>query len=130
MIIMMGYPASGKSTIATEIFKKRNYEIIEGDIYKTIPKMLKAALPFINDKKSIVFDATNSSKKKREQYIIFAQKYNYSIRCIHVETSLDKSYKRNMNREESYKIPKIAYSVYNKYYDEPNKNEGFILIKC
>jgi bifunctional polynucleotide phosphatase/kinase len=130
MIIMMGYPASGKSTIATEIFKKRNYEIIESDIYKTIPKMLKAALPFINDKKSIVFDATNNSKKKREEYIVFAQKNNYSIRCIHVETSLDKSYKRNKNREDHKQIPKIAYSVYNKYYNEPNENEGFILIKC
>ena len=88
--------------------------------------MLKASLPFVNDKKSIVFDATNSSKKKREQYIIFAQKCNYSIRCLHVETSLDESYKRNMNREESYKI---AYSVYNKYYNEPTEKEGFVLIK-
>ena len=44
-------------------------------------------------------------------------------------TSLEESYKRNKTRPEDNQIPKIAYSVYTKYYDEPNENEGFILIK-
>ena len=129
IVIMVGYPASGKSTIAHEIFEKRGYEIISGDVYKTTPKMLKAALSFVLEKKSIVFDATNSSKKKRSEYTAFAKKHNYSVRCVHVQTSMEISYKRNKMRNEEDQIPKIAYSVYTKYFEEPGEDEGFVLIK-
>jgi bifunctional polynucleotide phosphatase/kinase len=129
IVIMVGYPASGKSTIAHEIFEKRGYEIISGDVYKTTPKMLRVALPFVLEKKSIVFDATNSSKKKRSEYVTFAKKHNYSVRCIHVQTSMEISYKRNKMRAEEDQIPKIAYSVYTKHFEEPSEDEGFHLIK-
>ncbi len=128
LIIMVGYPASGKSTIANEIFKERNYEIIDGDTYKTVPKILKATLEHFKNKKSVVIDATNGSKEKRAKYIELAKEYNYDVRCIHMTTSLEESYKRNKTRSEDAQIPKIAYSVYNKYFNEPLENEGFTLI--
>ena len=31
-------------------------------------------------------------------------------------------------REDKKQVPQIAYSVYDKYYDEPNENEGFTLL--
>lgn len=128
LIIMVGYPASGKSTISNEIFKKRNYEIIDGDTYKTVPKILKAVTENFKNKKSVVIDATNSSKEKRSKYIELANNYKYDIRCVHMTTSLEESYKRNKTRDEDKQIPKIAYSVYTKYFNEPNENEGFKLI--
>ena len=129
IIIMMGYPASGKSSLALAISQQNtNYIIIEGDIYKTSSKMIKKSLSNIQEKKSIIFDATNSSIKKRKEYILLAQKYNYNIKCIHLTTSLDASIKRNINREENKQVPRIAFSVYSKYYEEPNVNEGFSLI--
>jgi bifunctional polynucleotide phosphatase/kinase len=129
LVIMVGYPASGKSTISNEIFKKRNYEIVDGDTYKTVPKILKSTSEHIKNNKSVVIDATNSSIEKRSKYIELAKLNNYSIRCIHMTTSLEESYKRNKTRLEDNQIPKIAYSVYTKYYDEPTEKEGFILIK-
>ena len=45
-----------------------------------------------------------------------------------MNTSLDVSYKRNKLRSDKKQVPKIAYSVYKKYYEEPNESEGFILI--
>ena len=123
IIIMVGYPGSGKSVIARNICKNENYIHIEGDIYKTSKKMIKNA-PL---DKSIVFDATNSSIKKRKEYIDFAKKFNYEIKCVHVKTSLDISYRRNKSRDEDKQVPKIAYSVYTKYYEEPKEDEGFTL---
>lgn len=128
IIIMVGFPGSGKTTIAQNISKNEEYIHISGDIYKTTSKMKKEALKYINIK-SIIFDATHSSIKKRKELIEFGNKYNYEIVCIHLTTSLDISYKRNKLREDSKQVPKIAYSVYNKYYEEPNENEGFILYK-
>ena len=92
IIIMMGYPGSGKSTIAKNICKNEEYIYIEGDVYKTSTKMIKASLEHITKKKSIVFDATNSSSKKRKEYVDLGKKYNYKIVCIHVSTSLEISF--------------------------------------
>ena len=128
IIIMMGFPGSGKTTIANKICNNKNYVHIKGDDYKSnTPKMLKAVLDHIQNKKSIVFDATNSSLKKRKLYVDFATKHNYSVQCIHVSTPMDVSYKRNLLREDEKKVPKIAFNVYKKYYDEPNEIEGFTL---
>jgi len=125
IIIMVGYPASGKSTIAKEICKNDKYIHIEGDIYKTSPKMIKASLPYILESKSIVFDATNSSIKKRLTYINLAKKNNMDVRCVYMSTSLDISLKNNRLREEDSQIPKIAYSVYNKHFETPTMEEDF-----
>ena len=127
IIILVGYPGSGKSSIANNICNNKNYVHIEGDIYKTSSKMIKTSLPFIMESKSIIFDATHSSVKKRKEYVDLAKKYNYNIKCIHVATSLDISYKRNKLRSDKKQVPKIAYSVYDKYYEKPSENEGFTL---
>jgi bifunctional polynucleotide phosphatase/kinase len=127
IVIMMGYPGSGKSTIAENICKNENYIHIAGDIYKTSSKMRKASLEYILQSKSVVFDATHSSIKKRNEFIELGKKYNYEVKCIHVATSLDISYKRNKARCDEKQVPKIAYSVYKKFYEEPTEEEGFTL---
>lgn len=129
IIIMVGYPGSGKTTIADNICKNDNYIHISGDIYKTTSKMKKAALEYILQKKSIIFDATHSSIKKRLEFINFGNKYKYEIKCVHVTTSLEISYKRNKTRNDEKQVPKIAYSVYKKHYEEPTEIEGFKLFK-
>ena len=129
IIIMMGYPGSGKSTIGQEICKSDQYVLLKGDDFKSnTGKMIKASIEHLVEKKSIVFDATNSSEKKRALYIALAQKYDYPVRCIHVSTSLGISYKRNKFRQDKEQVPKIAYSVYKKHFDEPVQGEGFELL--
>ena len=129
IIIMMGYPGSGKTTIAKHISTtNNNYIHVPSDIYKTFSKMKKVANEHIINKKSIIFDATNSSIKKRKEILEYATKHNYEVKCIHVNTSLDISFKRNRLRIDKEQVPKIAYNVYKKYYEEPSETEGFKLI--
>lgn len=126
IIIMMGFPGSGKSTIAKQLCQHTAYIYIEGDLYKTSSKMIKTAVPHIALGKSVVFDATHSSKKKRQEYVELSKKHAYSCRCIHVATSLEESYRRNKLRD--HPVPKIAYSVYSKHYEAPCEEEGFALL--
>jgi bifunctional polynucleotide phosphatase/kinase len=128
VIIMVGYPGSGKSSVANHICENTNFVLIQGDVYKTSPKMIKAALPSVKEGKSIIFDATNSSTKKRSEYIEFAKKHDYGVVCIHVSTPLEEAYKRNKLRDDNKQVPKIAYSVYTKHYNAPSVEEGFELI--
>jgi bifunctional polynucleotide phosphatase/kinase len=129
IIIMVGYPGSGKSTIANNICSNEKYIHISGDKLKTTSKMKKSALEHITQSKSIVFDATHSSIKKRKELIDFGYSYKYDIKCIHVTTSMDISFKRNRLREDKKQVPKIAYSVFKKNYEEPSESEGFKLYK-
>jgi bifunctional polynucleotide phosphatase/kinase len=128
VVIMVGYPGSGKSTIAKKICENEQFVLVQGDVHKTSPKMIKAALPCVKEGKSVVFDATNSSCKKRSEYLEFAKKHNMKVVCVHMTTSLEESYKRNKEREPDNQVPKIAYSVYTKHYNCPSVEEGFELI--
>jgi predicted kinase len=78
---------------------------------------------------SIVFDATNSSVKKRAEYIKFAKAYTLPIRCVHVNTSMEESLARNNKRQDEKVVPRIAYSVYKKHFEKPSVDEGFYSVE-
>ncbi len=127
LMIMVGYPGSGKSTLANHICQiNDNIHIISGDKYKSLSKMKKEAMKYLDQ--SLIFDATHNSKKKRQELIIFGNKNGYHIICIHMGTSFNESYKRNQLRTDKLPVPLIAYNVYKKYYDNPSSEEGFTKI--
>jgi bifunctional polynucleotide phosphatase/kinase len=129
IVIMMGYPGSGKSTVAKKMCENPDYIYVEGDLYKKSSKMIKVAQEYVKIGKSIIFDATNGSKKKRQEYVEFAKTSGYNcVKCIHVATDLEEAYRRNMLRPEDKRVPRVAYSVYKKGFEEPSEDEGFALL--
>ncbi|NBP66995.1 MAG: HAD-IIIA family hydrolase [Bacteroidetes bacterium] len=124
IIIMVGYPGSGKSSfVETQFSHDNQYVILHGDELKTTAKIIKLAKTYISKGKSVVIDATNASKDKRKLYIDLAQEHNIQIRCVHVNTSYEEALYRNNNRERP--VPKIVYNVYKKHFQEPKLEEGF-----
>lgn len=122
IIVLVGYPGSGKTTIANTFDNKR-YMVINGDIFKTSKKMIKESEKYIKNNFSIIFDATNPSIEKRKEYIDFANSKNIPIRCINVETDITTAMFRNNKRDKV--IPKITYYVFRKKYVKPTIEEGF-----
>lgn len=124
IILMMGYPGSGKSTFAENNFKNHPYIIIHGDDYKSESALKKAFKLTIENHpdKSIILDATHSNKKKRQIFIEIAQKESIPIRVIHLTTSIEEAMHRNLQRIKP--VPKIALYLYRKNFEKPEKSEG------
>ena len=121
---MMGYPGSGKSTFIEKVFKDKPYIVIHGDDHKTegaLKKAFKSAIEMFPNK-SLILDATHSSKKKRQIFIDIAQNAGIPIRLIHLSTSIEESMHRNIQREKP--VPKIALYLYRKNFEPAEKSEG------
>lgn len=132
MILMMGFPASGKSTYAEEIIDKNPniFTLINGDAPEnnTKVKMKKNILKAVNDNQNIIIDATNVSIEKRDEHLhLVKSNINYQTVIIYIMTPMDASMKRNEFRAQQTgekAIPKIAYYKLAKSFESPRENEA------
>jgi bifunctional polynucleotide phosphatase/kinase len=125
MIIMVGYPASGKSFVAN-ILEKNKYIRINQDTLKTKKKCLDKTLDCLKKDLNCIIDNTNPTKDKRKEYIDLAKKYNYNVYCINMTTSYELSQHNNIYRYWKYDInpiPTIVYNKFRKEYEEPSSDE-------
>jgi bifunctional polynucleotide phosphatase/kinase len=125
MIIMVGYPASGKSFIST-LLEKYYFIRINQDILKTKNKCLDKTNDCLKKNINCVIDNTNPTIDKRKEYIDLAKKYNYNVYCINMTTSYDLSQHNNIYRSiitNNDIIPTIVYNKFRKDYEEPSLNE-------
>ena len=126
VVIMVGYPASGKSTIAKSL---KGYYRVDGDLLGTAPKMVKDAKAHLDQ--SIVFDSTAGTKERRAAYVKFAKENGLPVRVFWVQTPIDVAMERNKQRalEGGTKVPDIVFYVYRKKFEEPHESEGFAVVK-
>lgn len=123
IIVMMGYPASGKTTLANSM---RNYYRVDGDSLKTAAAMKKEAEKHV-ESENIIFDCTAATKEKRAEFIAFAKKYERPIRLFWVQTPMEEAMKRNRKRAEAggADVPAVVFYVYRKKLEPPTEEEGF-----
>jgi len=131
LIIMVGFPASGKSYYVNKYIVPQNYDYINQDTLKTVNKCIKMCEISIKQGNSCVIDNTNPNIDKRKKYIDIAKKYGVKCRCIHFITSRELSVHNNNYRNlttDKKLVPTIAYNIYNKKLQEPKEDEGFYKI--
>lgn len=135
MIMMIGPPASGKSSFVKKYILDHGYEYINQDTCKTKSKCLKLATDFVGRGVSFVVDNTNIDVKTRFDYLYLAKKAGYKhIRAIIIDTPLYIA-EHMSNVRHLYsgghikKIPKIVYFSWRKYYIEPFEKEFDLIEK-
>jgi bifunctional polynucleotide phosphatase/kinase len=129
IVIMVGYPGAGKSSIAHGIFGAAGYEVLEGDQLKTSERIINTVKSILKYNLSVVIDSTNLTKNKRAEYINFATERNIPIRCIYVATSLEESMARNIKRLPYKIVSKNEYTLCKARFVEPTTDEGCEVIK-
>lgn len=129
MVILVGYPASGKSSFAN-FFEQNGYKIICQDILKTKPKCKKACVEFLKEGHSVVIDSTNPDIESRKFYTQLAK--GIQIRCLYFNVSFEMAFHINRFRSiisDRTKVPIIVYRIFKKKFQMPELSEGFTEIK-
>lgn len=127
IIIMVGFPGSGKSFISKEISTKYNYKIVNQDTLKSKEKCLDYINKYIKESKSIIIDQTNPDINTRKKWIDLAKKNSYTLTVILMKTSRELSKHNNYYRyltTGKNLVPEIAYRIYNSKFQSPELNEG------
>lgn len=148
--MLIGCPASGKSTVANDIadhgtniavmssdaIRKELYgsESIQDDPQRVFSLLNERTLNCLKSGVSVVYDATNCTKRNRQRILSSVQKLNESENniitvAIVMQTPLHECIERDNSRER-----KVTEKVIIKYYNRmefPTKEEGFDNIyKC
>lgn len=130
MVIMVGAPATGKSTFRKRYLEPHGYVAVNRDTMGTMQKCLKAATEALKSGKSVVADNTNPSVAGRKEFIDCAKNNGVPCRCFVMDTPIELAHHLNYFRQtqtkgEVRRIPDVGYNVYKKNFEAPTKAEGF-----
>jgi len=132
MIVLVGPPGSGKTTLSRSIFSK--YVHVNQDTLKTADKCQRVTTEALEGGKSVVIDNQNKDKSVRRIYIDIAKKKDIKVRsvclnypkplCFHLNAyrALKPRVKEEQHR---IKVPAVTIHSFYKYLEMPKKNEGF-----
>lgn len=120
MILMCGYPGSGKSSFA----KQFGYLIASNDDSGTASKCKKLVTNTLKTGTNIVVDNTHSTVKSRKEYYDLGKKYDYHMSIVYVDNDIQFCYYMNQLRCQLSKgdgelVPKIAYYTMRKRFVVP-----------
>lgn len=138
MIIMVGYPASGKSHYATRHFQPRGFELlstnyshsVNGKTHNNTNQLLKSARKHLEDGVSVVIDCMNPSRESRSHFITLAQEFQVKPRCFHINTPGQLARHCNVFRQLTSdsvceRLPDVVFRHFDSNFEPPHPSEGF-----
>lgn len=127
LIIMVGFPGSGKSYFAKTHLK--GYEIVNRDTILSMQKCVQTVQEVLQKGKSCVVDNTNPDQGSRRKFIEVARNLGVKTRCFMMNTSYHHSRHNNIFRELTdsthQKISDMIINTYKVKYAEPKLSEGY-----
>ncbi|GAB6025743.1 hypothetical protein CHUAL_011726 [Chamberlinius hualienensis] len=132
MIVMVGYPASGKSHFVQTYLVPAGYVHINRDLLGSWQKCISVAQTALKQRKSVVIDNTNPDPSSRKRFCECSQAARVPARCFIMNVSLGHAKHNNKFRllndpdEEHRNVNDIILNSFRAKYEEPKLNEGFM----
>lgn len=123
MVVLIGIPAAGKTTIARELFSSHECVSLDRLPNRTRNAEDKLLIELCSTGRDIIVDGANIDKLKRMRYLRFAKEYGYDAVALMVDSSLDAALARNEQRDR--KVPEGAIKSYCEKLEYPDVEEGF-----
>jgi bifunctional polynucleotide phosphatase/kinase len=130
VVVMVGYPASGKSTLARELATHSGYVHIDGDLFTTPASMLREARK-APATAGIVFDSTGGTLARRATFLDWARASGRPARIVWVNTDIDTAMNWNALRAAAAAtkaIPAVAFYTFRKRFEPPTEAEAPVLV--
>uniref|UniRef100_A0A224YIN2 Bifunctional polynucleotide phosphatase/kinase n=1 Tax=Rhipicephalus zambeziensis TaxID=60191 RepID=A0A224YIN2_9ACAR len=134
VVVLVGYPASGKSHFAKEYLISKQYAHINRDMLKSAQKCIEECERALRRGQSAVIDNTNPDPESRKRFIDIARKHGCECRCFVMDCTLERAKHNNQFREIKLKgQPHVSVTdmvLYNhrSKFKEPSLSEGFSAI--
>lgn len=129
VVIMVGSPASGKSSFCRNFLVPKGYVTVSRDKLGSWQKCAKILENCIQKKQSVVIDNTNPDKESRQRFIEVAKRNGIDCRCFVMATSHKHAKHNNRFREMTDKnhvpVGDMVLNSYKKNFQEPEMAEGF-----
>jgi HAD superfamily hydrolase (TIGR01662 family) len=140
--MVVGYPASGKSTLTKELVAKGAVSLNRDTEGGTIAALLPKMEALLQDRKDIVLDNLFATAETRKPFIEMAQKHGADISCLLMGTSIEEAQFNVVQRAigligkfptpEAVKaakhtnvFPPLVLFKYKKDFQKPAVTEGF-----
>lgn len=140
--MVVGYPASGKSTVTKDLIKKGAVSLNRDTEGGTIVSLLPKLEALIKDGKDVVLDNTFPTIEVRKPFIELAKKYNADVTCTLMGTTIEEAQFNVVQRAigligkfptpEAIKaakhtniFPPTVLFKYKKEFQKPTVEEGF-----
>lgn len=130
LIIMVGFPASGKSTLAEKYAEEFDCELIQydaihnPDVPRTILAMVETGL---SEGKDVIVDGIYVTRKSRAPLLKLARTYGAEINFYMVDTSMEDCIKNNEERKRPINEHFIKFAA--ALYEKPTEDEYDTLIR-
>ena len=127
MIIITGYPSSGKTHLAKKLINEYNgiiFTLFSRDLFKN--NFHKRLTKSMENYDPVIVEGLYPTNQSRQELLSLAEKYHYNTIYIYVKTSYELSYHLNLYRsifENKSKIPEIVYMKYRKNFEFPNEED-------
>lgn len=131
VVVLVGYPASGKSHFAKQYLVSKQYAHINRDTLGSWQKCVEECERALKRGQSAVIDNTNPDPESRKRFIEVAKKHGYECRCFVLDCPIERAKHNNQFREIKLKgqphvsvTDMVLYSHRSKF-KEPSLSEGF-----
>uniref|UniRef100_A0AAG5DNA9 PNK FHA domain-containing protein n=1 Tax=Anopheles atroparvus TaxID=41427 RepID=A0AAG5DNA9_ANOAO len=129
VIIMIGFPGSGKSHFVRQYLAPKGYEIVNRDTLGSWQKCVTSMESAIQRGKSVVIDNMNPDVESRKRYLQAATRANIPVRCFVMDVSYKHARHNNAFRELTDRshstIPDMVFNSYKSKFQEPTVKEGY-----
>lgn len=138
LTVLIGLPGSGKSTwakknlpghiiISPDQVRYEDFQIqfetrVEPQVWQIVFALIEGNLKL---KRSVVFDATNLTPKRRKRLVELGQKYKAFVRAVLVNTPVNQCIQQNKARRKFEHVPDKLIINMAKALIKPTKEEGF-----
>ncbi|MFW9971693.1 MAG: AAA family ATPase [Candidatus Odinarchaeota archaeon] len=148
IILVIGYPASGKTQIAKEYETKGYYRLNRDEIGGSLDGLINHLENFYtnNTITSFVLDNTYPTRKSRKSAITWAKKHNFEIHCKYIDIDVgDALYNASKRMINTYGkllspteitkskdigvYPPVVIYRNRKIFEIPTINEGFTTVE-